>query len=84
MTRKPRGTAKPSGMSMEEAVRMCRESTTVPMWPHAGRALGWSRDKTYSAANAGEIGGLIKVGRVNRVSTAWLRRVLCLDNSEAA
>lgn len=30
MARKPRGVAKPSEMTTEEAVRMCRESVTVP------------------------------------------------------
>ena len=84
MARKPRGVAKPSEMTTEEAVRMCRDHVTVPLWPHTGQALGWSRDKTYSAARAGEIGGLIEVGGSYRVATAWLRRVLGLDEQVAA
>lgn len=71
-------------MSRSEAIRLCADHTTVPLWPHAGRAIGLSRDKTYSAANKGEIEGLIEVGRTRRVTTAWLSRVLGLEHTAEA
>lgn len=46
--------------------------------PKAGRALGLSRNASYEAAARGEI-ETIRFGRRMVVPTAWLRRVLQLD-----
>ena len=77
-----RGTAKPSPMTVEEARRMCREHVTVPLWPHAGQALGMSRDKTYTAARDNEL-PTIKVGSKVMMATAVLSRMLGLEEMAA-
>lgn len=55
------------------------ERPTIPLWPDAGQALGLQRSATYAAAQAGNIPGLLRIGRSYRVATAELRRVLGLD-----
>ncbi len=57
---------------------------TVPLWPTAGQALGLGRNATYKAANRGEIPGLFRIGDKYGVATAPLRRVLGLEEREAA
>lgn len=52
---------------------------TMTIWPEAGRALGLSRSAAYDAANRGDI-PVIRIGRVLRVPTAALRRILQLDS----
>jgi hypothetical protein len=52
---------------------------TVPLWPDAAKALGIGRQHAYERANSGEI-CVIKIGRVLRVPTAWLRRVLQMED----
>ena len=54
-------------------------TTDVPI---AGKALGLSRNGSYEAASRGEI-KTIEIGRLKRVPTSWLRKVLGLE-SEAA
>jgi hypothetical protein len=49
---------------------------TIPLWPDAGQALGLSKNLTYRAAKAGQIEGIMRFGRVYRVSTAALYRML--------
>jgi hypothetical protein len=53
---------------------------TVPLWPDAAAALGIGRTHAYERAQSGEI-CVIKIGRVLRVPTAWLRRVLQMDEA---
>lgn len=53
---------------------LCEPTTSVP---EAGRALKLSRNASYQAASRGEIPTL-QMGRMKRVPTAWLRRVLQL------
>lgn len=48
---------------------------TVPVWPHAGQALGLGRNASYEAAGRGEIESR-RFGRRLVVPTAWLREVL--------
>jgi hypothetical protein len=46
----------------------------VPLWPTAGRALGYkSRTATYRAAAAGHI-EVTQFGKLKRVAVQWLRR----------
>lgn len=57
---------------------------TVPLWPTAGRAMGFGKQATYEAAARGEFPGLIRLGRKYRVATAALRRHLELQQSPDA
>ena len=54
-------------------------TTTVPL---AGKALGLSRNASYGAAARGEI-KVLNFGRRMVVPTAWLKKLLQLDSSEA-
>ena len=56
----------------EEIKRDILEKLTVPLWPHAGRALNLQRGAAYAAAAAGKISTL-DVSRKKDVSTAWIR-----------
>lgn len=58
------------------------DQPTVHLWPTAGEALGLGRGATYAAAARGEIPTL-DVGRLKRVPTAALRRMLELDDHRA-
>jgi hypothetical protein len=57
------------------------EQPTIDV-PIAGRALGLSRNGSYEAAARGQI-KTIEIGRLKRVPTSWLRKVLGLDESAA-
>jgi hypothetical protein len=52
--------------------RQIRERLSVPLWPHAGRALNLKRFATYAAAEIPTLG----VSRKKTVATSWLRRKL--------
>ena len=54
-------------------------TTTVPL---AGKALGLSRNASYEAAARGEI-KVLNFGRRMVGPTAWLKKLLQLDSSEA-
>lgn len=51
---------------------------TVPLWPHAGRAVGSSRNATYDSARRGDIPTL-DISRKKPVPTSWLRQKLGLQ-----
>jgi hypothetical protein len=68
----------PSNRRAEVALPNPEEKPTVSLWPTAGQAIGLSRTSTYEAARRGEI-PTIRVGKVIRVPTAALRRMLQLD-----
>jgi len=70
-------------MDMAEIKRALTEKLAVPLWPTAGQALDLRRGATYRAAAEGDIPTL-PVGRLKRVSTAWLRQKLGLDGPGAA
>jgi hypothetical protein len=65
---------------MSELEKKLRENLTVKLWPDTGEALGISRGATYDAAKRGEI-ATIDIGRIKRVSSAWLRQKLGLTPS---
>src|SRR5437870_224776 len=65
-----------------EIRRALDEEVVLPLWPHVGRLLNKRRGATYSAAAKGEI-KTIGVGKSKRVSTAWLRKVLSVDEPAA-
>jgi hypothetical protein len=50
------------------------EPLTVPLWPHAGMALGLTRNGTYEAAKRGDI-PVLRFGKLKRVSKRWLGTV---------
>jgi hypothetical protein len=53
---------------------------TVPLWPHAGRALGFGRSKTYEMAKSGEIETIGDGPGKRPVPTSFLRRKLGLES----
>ena len=64
---------------MDEIRKLLSENAVLPLWPQTGRTiLGLSRGATYAAAERGEI-KTIRLGRLKRVPTAWLRSKLGLD-----
>jgi len=63
---------------LERILADIRARPTVPLWPHAGVALGIGRSLTYSAAREGVI-DTICVGRRRVAISAPLRRKLEID-----
>ena len=78
-----------------EIEREIRQKLTVPLWPHAGRALGLKRNATYAAAESKnpetppetppEITSKLRiptidVSRKRNVPTSWLRQKLGLNS----
>jgi hypothetical protein len=59
-----------------------KDEVVLPLWPDVGQALCMSRNSVYAAAVRGEI-ETIRIGRLKRVPTAWLRRKLGLDGATA-
>ena len=59
----------------EITTKLLTEKAVIPLWPETGRVLGLSRGATYAAAQRGDI-RIIKLGRLKRVPTAWLRATL--------
>ena len=59
---------------MDETIRKALiEELMVPLWPHAGKALGLSRNSTYKAFWSGQIDGEKINGKIV-AKTAPLRR----------
>jgi hypothetical protein len=51
-----------------------KEPHLVPLWPDAGMRLGYrSRSATYAAEAKGLI-PIVRLGKLKKVSTAWLDR----------
>jgi hypothetical protein len=67
---------------MDEIRKLLTENAVLPLWPHAGKILNLSRGGTYAAAGRGDI-KTIKLGRLKRVPTTWLRQKLGLDEPAA-
>jgi hypothetical protein len=63
---------------MDEIHKLLTENAVLPLWPQTGRILNLSRGATYAAAERGDV-KVIKLGRLKRVPTAWLRQKLGLD-----
>ena len=70
-------------MNIHEVKKMLDEHPTVSVWPEAGTALGLKRGQTYACARTGHI-EVLEFGRLKRVSSAWLRKKLGLDQFTAA
>lgn len=69
-------------MTTDELKRALKENLVVPVWPHAGKALRLSRNPTYEAAKRGDI-PTIKIGGAIRVPTAFLRKMLGIEENAA-
>jgi hypothetical protein len=65
-------------MDLEEILKEIRTKPVVPVWPHAGMALGLRRGSAYAAAKRNEI-DVIRFGRSVKAVTAPLRKRLGLD-----
>jgi hypothetical protein len=63
---------------MDEIRKLLTENAVLPLWPQTGKILNLSRGATYAAAERGDV-KTIQLGRLKRVSTAWLRQKLGLD-----
>ena len=64
---------------MEDIAKLLRENAVLPLWPETGRVLGLCRGATYAAAQRGDI-RTIRIGRLLKVPTAWLRQKLDLKD----
>jgi len=67
-------------MRIDELHKLLDEHAVVPLWPTAGQALGLTRGAAYRGGITGDI-KVIRVGRIKRVPTAWLREQLGLARS---
>ena len=68
---------------MDDFAKLLKENAVLPLWPEAGQVLGLRRGATYAAARSGEI-RTIRIGRLLKVPTTWLRQKLGLDEPGAA
>jgi hypothetical protein len=67
-------------MTEDEARKLLDSNTVVPLWPEAGQALGLTRGAAYRGGVTGDI-RVIRVGKLKRVPTQWLREQLGLARS---
>ena len=67
-------------MTANEVHKMLENNAAVPLWPQAGQALNLTRGATYRGGVSGDI-KVIRVGRLMRVPTQWLREQLGLARS---
>jgi len=65
---------------MNDLKKTLSENAVLPLWPETGTLLKLRRGATYAAAKNGEI-ETIGIGRLKRVSTAWLKRKLGITES---
>jgi hypothetical protein len=70
------------GRLMDDFPKLLKENAVLPLWPEAGQLLGLRRGATYAAARSGDI-KTIKLGRLLKVPTSWLRQKLGLDEPAA-
>jgi hypothetical protein len=69
-------------MTHDDLLHSLRTQLTVPVWPHAGKALGYkTKSAAYAAAARGAIQTIPDMGRKRPVATAWLRSVLFVESS---
>jgi hypothetical protein len=67
---------------MEGFTKLLNETAVLPL-EQAGKILGLKRGATYAAARTGEI-KTIRLGRLLKVPTSWLRQKLGLDDPAAS
>ena len=64
---------------MNDIAKLLSENALLPL-ERAGQILGLKRGATYAAAKSGDI-KTIRLGRLLKVPTAWLRQKLGLEGS---
>jgi hypothetical protein len=69
--------------AMDEIMKLLNENAVLPLWPEAGQVLGLRRGAAYAAARSGDI-KTIRLGRLLKVPTSWLRQKLGLDEPAAS
>jgi hypothetical protein len=65
-------------ISLEEILQEIKTKPTVPVWPHAGMALGLTKGGTYRAVQRKEI-DVLEFGRLYKAVSAPLRKRLGLE-----
>jgi hypothetical protein len=63
---------------MDKIRKKLEENVTLPVWPDVAEMFGLCRGSAYAAVARGDIKA-IRVGRLLRVPTSWLKRKLELD-----
>jgi hypothetical protein len=58
---------------------LLKDNAVLPLWPETGEMFGLCRAATYAAAQRGDI-RTIRIGRLLKVPTAWLRQRLELKD----
>jgi hypothetical protein len=66
---------------MDNFAKLLNENAVLPL-EQAGKILGLKRGATYAGARSGDI-KTIRIGRLMKVPTAWLRQKLGLDGPAA-
>ena len=61
-------------MELHEIISEIRRTLVVPLWPHAGKALGLSRGSTYAAAERGE-----RTELVGRVTSTKMEKTIVVE-----
>jgi hypothetical protein len=67
------------GGTVDDFLKLLKDNAVLPLWPETGKVLGLCRGATYAAAAKGDI-KTIRLGRLRRVPTAWLRAQLDLKD----
>jgi hypothetical protein len=67
---------------MNDIRKMLSENAVLPLWPETGKVLRLRRGATYAAAKSGEI-KTIRIGRLMRVPTTWLKAKLGIEPEAA-
>jgi hypothetical protein len=67
---------------MDDFAKLLKDNAVLPLWPEAGTILGLRRGATYDAARSGEI-KTIRIGRLWKVPTSWLKAKVGLDGPAA-
>ena len=68
---------------MDEIQKLLNDNAALPLWPETGTLFRMSRPATYRAAASGDI-KTIRLGRLMRVPTSWLREQLGIESRPAA
>ena len=68
---------------MDDFAKLLKENAVLPLWPETGRILGLKRGSTYEAARSGDI-KTIRIGRLWKVPTSWLRQRLDMPGDQAS
>jgi hypothetical protein len=67
-------------MELAQILEEIRQKPVVPLWPHAGKALGVSRGAIYAAAARNEI-EVVRIGKSIKAISAALRKQLRIDDA---